>query len=36
MKKNLIVGAGISGLVLAERLANELKEKVLIIDILIL
>lgn len=32
MKKNLIVGAGISGLVLAERLANELKEKVLIID----
>lgn len=32
MKKNLIVGAGISGLTLAERLANELKEEVLIID----
>lgn len=30
--KNLIVGAGISGLVLAERLANELKQEVLIID----
>ncbi|PAF54458.1 UDP-galactopyranose mutase [Helicobacter sp. 13S00482-2] len=30
--RNLIVGAGISGLVLAERLANELQEEVLIID----
>ncbi|PAF42812.1 UDP-galactopyranose mutase [Helicobacter sp. 11S02596-1] len=30
--RNLIVGAGISGLVLAERLANECKEEVLIID----
>ncbi|PAF47621.1 UDP-galactopyranose mutase [Helicobacter sp. 12S02232-10] len=30
--RNLIVGAGISGLVLAERLANELKEEVLVID----
>ncbi|HED6595505.1 TPA: UDP-galactopyranose mutase [Campylobacter coli] len=30
--KNLIVGAGLSGLVLAERLANIKKEQVLIID----
>mgnify|MGYP002570332395 CR=1 FL=1 len=30
--KNLIVGCGLSGLVLAERLAAELKEEVLIVD----
>ncbi len=30
--KNLIVGAGLSGLVIAERLANVLKQEVLIID----
>ncbi|MDO7253209.1 UDP-galactopyranose mutase [Helicobacter cappadocius] len=30
--RNLVVGAGISGLVLAERLANQLNEEVLIID----
>ncbi|PAF52483.1 NAD(P)-binding protein [Helicobacter sp. 13S00477-4] len=29
--RNLIVGAEISGLVLAERIVNDLKEKVLII-----
>ncbi len=32
MTQNIIVGAGLSGLVLAERLANIKKEKVLIID----
>ena len=30
--KNVIVGCGLSGIVLAERIANELKEEVLIID----
>jgi len=30
--KNLIVGCGLSGVVLAERIASELKEEVLIID----
>ncbi len=30
--KNLIVGCGLSGIVLAERIASELKEEVLIID----
>lgn len=30
--KNVIVGCGLSGIVMAERIANELKEEVLIID----
>lgn len=30
--KNLVVGCGLTGMVLAERLASELKEEVLIID----
>ena len=30
--KNLVVGAGLSGAVIAERLASELKEEVLVID----
>lgn len=29
--KNLVVGCGLTGMVLAERLASELKEEVLII-----
>ena len=32
MIKNLIVGCGLSGIVLANRIANELNEAVLIID----
>lgn len=30
--KNLVVGCGLTGMVLAERLASELKEEVLIMD----
>ena len=30
--KNVIVGCGLSGIVIAERIANELKEEVLVID----
>lgn len=32
MKKNLIVGCGITGIVLANRIANELQQEVIIID----